>query len=345
MSREPAAVSKIEKRVFLSCLTYMLLSTAAWLWLVISQADGGVLFRHYNVTLQVLLRLCAVFVVMWIVWSYFFYRLKYSLLRRLSGFSQEDLRIVFSNRQRDFDLNKLLGKYSERKIRIIDMIGRRGRTATLVIAMFAGMYIAVTSRPDGDLLAFGIQSNYFEGILWGWWSIITFYSNNVLGRIAYGAHARIMDGHLGRANALFIGTLWNAFRFTMIPIGIQLARVFQAENYAPLLAFIWLSYIVSDTFGEIVGSLLGRQTIRVWGIGEINKKSVEGTVAVFASSLVLCALVAYGNGLGVSWYLLAIVVSCSNTVLELWSPRGTDDFTMATANALICWAFGVMSLA
>jgi hypothetical protein len=27
-------------------------------------------------------------------------------------------------------------------------------------------------------------------------------------------------------------------------------------------------------------------------------------------------------------------------LLELFSPRGTDDFTMATANALICWAFG-----
>jgi hypothetical protein len=27
-------------------------------------------------------------------------------------------------------------------------------------------------------------------------------------------------------------------------------------------------------------------------------------------------------------------------VLELFSPRGTDDFFMATSNALICWAFG-----
>jgi hypothetical protein len=31
----------------------------------------------------------------------------------------------------------------------------------------------------------------------------------------------------------------------------------------------------------------------------------------------------------------------SNTILELLSPRGTDDFTMATGNALICWAFGI----
>ena len=37
---------------------------------------------------------------------------------------------------------------------------------------------------------------------------------------------------------------------------------------------------------------------------------------------------------------LAVTVALSSTVLELISPRGTDDFTMATGNALICWAFG-----
>jgi hypothetical protein len=34
-----------------------------------------------------------------------------------------------------------------------------------------------------------------------------------------------------------------------------------------------------------------------------------------------------------------------NTLLELLSPRGTDDFTMATGNALTCWAFGALVLA
>jgi hypothetical protein len=36
------------------------------------------------------------------------------------------------------------------------------------------------------------------------------------------------------------------------------------------------------------------------------------------------------------------VISISNSLLELFSPRGTDDFTMATTNALICWAFGAL---
>ena len=41
---------------------------------------------------------------------------------------------------------------------------------------------------------------------------------------------------------------------------------------------------------------------------------------------------------------LAIVLAVSNTLFELFSPRGTDDFTMATSNALICWAFGALVL-
>jgi hypothetical protein len=36
-----------------------------------------------------------------------------------------------------------------------------------------------------------------------------------------------------------------------------------------------------------------------------------------------------------------VAIAVSNTVFELFSPRGTDDFTMATANALLCLAFGV----
>lgn len=42
------------------------------------------------------------------------------------------------------------------------------------------------------------------------------------------------------------------------------------------------------------------------------------------------------------WIALAVVISISNTALELFSPRGTDAFFMATGNALICLAFGIM---
>ncbi len=44
------------------------------------------------------------------------------------------------------------------------------------------------------------------------------------------------------------------------------------------------------------------------------------------------------------WIGLAVVIALSNCLVELYSPRGTDDFTMATTNALLCLAFGAWVL-
>ena len=64
-----------------------------------------------------------------------------------------------------------------------------------------------------------------------------------------------------------------------------------------------------------------------------------GPLAILGS-LAICLWLVHANGLGLPWVGLAVAVSASNTALELFSPRGTDDFTMATGNALLCWAFG-----
>lgn len=67
---------------------------------------------------------------------------------------------------------------------------------------------------------------------------------------------------------------------------------------------------------------------------------MAGTVGCFAASLAFCLWIVASNGLPASWIVLVVLVSISNTALELFSPRGTDDFTMAIGAALVCWAFG-----
>jgi hypothetical protein len=42
------------------------------------------------------------------------------------------------------------------------------------------------------------------------------------------------------------------------------------------------------------------------------------------------------------WLVMAVVISISNSAVELYSPRATDDFAMATTNALLCRAFGAL---
>ena len=58
-------------------------------------------------------------------------------------------------------------------------------------------------------------------------------------------------------------------------------------------------------------------------------------------ALVLCIGMVVSYGLPAPCIGLAVAIAVSSSVFELLSPRGTDDFTMATANALICLGFGM----
>ena len=63
----------------------------------------------------------------------------------------------------------------------------------------------------------------------------------------------------------------------------------------------------------------------------------------FVGALVFCLWVVVSQGMPPAWIGLAVVIAIANTLMELFSPRGTDDFFMATANALICLAFGLLN--
>jgi len=80
-----------------------------------------------------------------------------------------------------------------------------------------------------------------------------------------------------------------------------------------------------------VGSLFGKQKLRVWGMGDVNRKSLAGVFGGFFAALALCLWAVLANGLPLPWVGLAVVIAASSTLLELLSPRGTDDFTMARA--------------
>jgi hypothetical protein len=327
------------RRVFLACLIYTCAATALWLFLMLTGKDGGLFFGNYRVSLQQVANLTIFFTLFWAIYSYAFHWLKYGLLKR-AGLSREELLLVFGSRLEGFDLETLLARHSERTLRIIDMIGRRGRTILLVAVSFAAVYVKARQEPTPGDLAVGLQSSLFDAMMMSWWGVLTYHSNGVLGHMSYGAHARVLDGVQARANALCIGTLWNAFKFVMIPIGLRLAEIYPAHTYAVLYAFIWFSYATSDFAAEIFGSLWGKHRIRVWGLGDMNRKSWAGVVAAFVCTLAVNAALVWANHLPLAWWVLGVLLAVVNPLVELYSPRGTDDFTMATTNALICLGYG-----
>jgi hypothetical protein len=329
--------------VFRGALAVTGVITTIWLFFVVTGVDGGPVFNGYRVNAKAVVRVLIGFSVVSVLWGWLWYGIKVLLLRTLVGFTKDEVRSVFTSRMSaPFDLAGLLQRHSERRIRIVDMIGRRGRFVTIGMLGFWYIYSSVARDPKPSFLTQGLQENLFDAIVFSWAMLAIYRSNGFLGRVAYGAQSRIMDGTLARANCLLITTLWNLFKFFMVPLGVQVAGLFPPGTYATVFAFIWISYLMSDALSEIVGSLFGKQKLRVWGIGDVNRKSVAGTWACFLGSLGLCLALVFSHGLPLPWLGLALAVSVSNTVFELFSPRGTDDFTMATANALLCWGFGLL---
>ena len=326
---------------FLASLALSGTLTAVWLFFVVTGRDGGAAFKGYQVNLEAVARVAVGFLIMSVLWGWLWYGIKLLLLRKVAGLSKEDAQATFRSRVREpFDLPALLARYSERRVRIADMVGRRGRFMTIGLLGYGYIYSRVAAQPTPGFLFMGLQESLFDAIAYAWWMIALYYSDGFLGRMAYGAQSRIMDGTLGRANCLVITMLWTVFKLLMVPLGFQLAALFPPATYAPLFAMVWLSYLGSDGLAEIVGQTFGKQKLRVWGIGEVNRKSVAGTWACFLGSLAICLSLLHANDLSGAWIGLAVAISLSNTFFELFSPRGTDDFTMATANALLCWGFG-----
>jgi len=330
-------------RIFRGALLFNAALTLFW-GVMLATGGNAYFFTSYDASRQSLARILGAIFFFYVLWGFVWYGAKTLLLRYFAGFSKDERRQSFSSRMRTpFDVGDLVRRHSERRIRIADMIGRRGRFITLAMAGFFYLYSRVAADHSPNFATLFLQDNLFDAVITGWIFLAFYYSDGFLAAAFYGPQSRVMDGVLARANCLLITTLWTVFKFVMLPIGARLASLYRPGEFAVVFALIWGSYIVTDASTEIGGSLFGKQTLRVWGIGDVNRKSIGGTVSGFVAGLVFCLWIVIGRGLPPPWIALAVAIAVSNSLLELFSPRGTDDVTMATSNALICWAFGALA--
>lgn len=329
-------------RIFRGALIFNTALTIFWVAVLFS-GRHPFFFQEYEITREGLGQIFGGVAFFYVIWGFIWLGIKSVLLTYVVGLSKEERRQVFSSRMNaPFDVASLLQRYSERRIRIVDMIGRRGRFITLGMTGFFYLYASIDADPTPDFATRFLGNNLFEAVVTSWIFLGFYYVDGFLAAAFYGPQSRVMDGVLARANCLLITTLWTVFKFVMVPIGAILATLYSRDEFAVVFALIWGSYMVNDTLAEVGGSILGKQRIRVWGIGDVNRKSVAGVVSGFAGGLAFCVWVVLRHGLPAPWIGLAIAIAISTTALELFSPRGTDDFTMATANAVICLGFGAL---
>jgi dolichol kinase len=327
-------------RVFRGALAFNGALTLLWLFYVWVR-PSEYFFKQLALDWQGILGVVIGFTIFNVLWGFVWWGVKGALLRHFVGMTREETRRTFESRMdKPFEVADFTSRYSERRIRIVDMIGRRGRFGILALTGCFFFYLNVKDGQASAFLGPFMRDNLLEAVLSSWLFLGFFYANNVIARAMYGPQSRVMDGVLARANCLLITTLWLVFKFVFVPIGAALGTIYPPHTFAAVFALIWLSYVVCDASAEIVGSLWGKQSIRVWGMGDVNRKSIAGTVAGFTATLALGLGIVFAQGLPAPWIGLAFAIALSNTLLELYSPRGTDDFTMAIGNALVCLAFG-----
>ena len=143
------------------------------------------------------------------LWGFIWYGVKNLLLNYFVGFSKEERRQAFSSRMREpFDVSAFVARHSERRIRIVDMIGRRGRFITLAMAGFFYLYAHVSAEQPAGFATLFLADNLFDAVVTSWIFLAFYYADGFLAAAFYGPQSRVMDGVLARANCLLITTLW-----------------------------------------------------------------------------------------------------------------------------------------
>jgi len=282
-----AAVVRLRtaRRIFLTALIFNSALTVFWLFAFLTKGTGG-FFQRYTITREVIGQIVGAIFFFYVLWGFIWWGIKTLLLKYFVGFTKAERRQAFSSRMREpFDVASFTSRYSERRIRIADMIGRRGRFITLAASGFYFLYVRVVADPSPDFATLFLHDSLADAVITSWVFLAFYYADGLLAAAFYGPQSRVMDGVLARANCLLITTLWTAFKFVMVPIGGRLATVFPPRRFATVFALIWGAYLVTDAMSEVGGALFGKQTLRVRGIGDVNRKSIGGTISGFAWAL------------------------------------------------------------
>lgn len=158
----PRAAARLDSRrktadvVFRGALAFNTALTV--FWLVTYVAGGSYVFSDYRVDGEVARRIFSGILFFYVIWGVIWWAIKGALLRYFVGFSPQERRDAFSSRMdRPYDVADLVSRYSERRIRITDMIGRRGRFITLAAAGFYYLYLQI-ARDQNASFASGFST-------------------------------------------------------------------------------------------------------------------------------------------------------------------------------------------
>jgi hypothetical protein len=172
---------KTADRIFRGALIFNAALTLFWLVMLVT-GRSTVFFTEDRVSLAGIGQVLSGVLFFYIIWGFVWYGIKTLLLKYFVGFSKEDRRQAFSSRMSSpYEVGVLVQRYSERRIRVADMVGRRGRFITLASAALYYLYSTIKADPTDNFATLFLGQNLFDGIVTNWIFLSFYYSNGVLG--------------------------------------------------------------------------------------------------------------------------------------------------------------------
>jgi len=265
---------------------------------------------------------------------------KYWLMVHVFHMTKEHYHLIIGPRSEwtGKEVSMILSTYDKRQIKIMDAINRR--TGHTVINIFRIIfYVWVCDSNELRLKTAILQLPIISAL-----KIMTESGERCfdIGRYIFQG-SRVFDGQYGRFNLVVVNFWAYAGRIIMFQL---LVRSNQSENAKGVLFGLGMMPLLwGDSFGEIIGSFYGKLHFKVRGLGDVNTKTVEGTVAVFASSFVAQIYMYYHifelktdeffvyHPVYVFFYTCVIAA-----FVESAAPRSTDNFFLQTITLVVLMA-------
>lgn len=121
--------------------------------------------------------------------------------------------------------------------------------------------------------------------------------------------------------------------FSMLAVVMSICWGWLDDKYLVLASMY--AWGVGDAFAALVGKKFGKHKIHLKYVDK--RKSLEGTMAMFVTSLVTVAVVLlYRGGLSTLGYIVIPVIAAAvSAIVELYTPGGMDTVTCPTAAMMV----------
>ena len=257
---------------------------------------------------------------------------------RYWGLSQEHFDLLIGPRHEwtDKEVDTLVQAYGKWNLKAMDAINRRaGHVVINIIRIW--FFTRVLTNYSIRLHSALLQLPIINGI-----KILTESGDRCwdVGKYIFQG-ARLFDGRYGRFNLVVVNFWAYAGRVVMFELLVG-AKGMGDEKEGLLFMLAMQPLLWGDSAGELIGSFWGKHRFKVIGLGDVNQKSVEGTVAVFVASFLGMLGVFYGmygeavSSVFVCHPVLVMAYTCVvATIAEVAAPRGTDNFFLQVLSLLV----------